>query len=328
LIAPEGVLTAINGAYLSDVGRKRLAEINCALPTEFSGADGVLRRTERQTVVHLHERYEDEKGMIYEMGIPICETGDKWHYNVMQKVPMTLDRENVMPGFIKKVREHVFNQMHDLLDAEDMNSALAKVGIESPNVHADAVKSFCDKKFGKQAVIRDLSDEEANRIAVTQGYNVVPGGVLSSAAWSNIKHYEVLKPAGQVTPSPKVWDGEGNPDAKPFTDWIPESHWTVGMMDVAWFAKRLARATFGDIEVRFCASAHHLAAASYGGRILTFNKLRLGNAWFDQGITGHVIALVIHELGHEYGSHLSEDYYEGLCKVGAMAYLEAKGGRL
>ena len=26
--------------------------------------------------------------MLYELGIPVVETGDKWHYSVRQKVPL------------------------------------------------------------------------------------------------------------------------------------------------------------------------------------------------------------------------------------------------
>jgi hypothetical protein len=40
-------------------------------------------------------------------------------------------------------------------------------------------------------------------------------------------------------------------------------------------------------------------------------------AFFEQGITA-VTQLVIHEYGHQYsGDHLSEEYHEGLCRLGA-----------
>ena len=59
-------------------------------------------------------------------------------------------------------------------------------------------------------------------------------------------------------------------------------------------------------------------AACYGSRRLDFNLLRLGHKWFEQGATEDVDALLIHEFGHEYsGDHLSSDYHEALCKLGA-----------
>jgi hypothetical protein len=51
---------------------------------------------------------------------------------------------------------------------------------------------------------------------------------------------------------------------------------------------------------------------------LDFNVGRLGWHWFEQGITPDVDALLIHEFGHEYcGDHLSSDYYDALCDIGA-----------
>src|SRR5262249_60712998 len=59
-------------------------------------------------------------------------------------------------------------------------------------------------------------------------------------------------------------------------------------------------------------------AACYGSGRLDFNLLRLGHKWFEQGATEDVDALLIHEFGHEYsGDHLSSDYHEALCRLGA-----------
>src|SRR5207248_288772 len=79
---------------------------------------------------------------------------------------------------------------------------------------------------------------EANKLAVSQGYTVVHGSMMSSAAWRNAKAANAILPAGHVTPGPKVWTGEDNPDAIPFQDWIQESKWTDGMREIAQFARR------------------------------------------------------------------------------------------
>src|SRR5258707_1055703 len=58
--------------------------------------------------------------------------------------------------------------------------------------------------------------------------------------------------------------------------------------------------------------------ACYGKGRLDFNVARLGNEWFERGATEEVDRLVIHEFGHEYsGDHLSEEYHEALCRLGA-----------
>jgi hypothetical protein len=77
--------------------------------------------------------------------------------------------------------------------------------------------------------------------------------------------------------------------------------------------------TVRQLKEGICATLHHLGGASYGvSGGLIFNKMRLGNKWFERGINEEVDALLIHEFGHEYcGDHLSEEYYEALCILGA-----------
>jgi hypothetical protein len=59
-------------------------------------------------------------------------------------------------------------------------------------------------------------------------------------------------------------------------------------------------------------------AAAYGAGRLDFNLLRLGHRWFEQGATEDVDRLLIHEFGHEFSpDHLSEEYHEALCRLGA-----------
>jgi len=58
--------------------------------------------------------------------------------------------------------------------------------------------------------------------------------------------------------------------------------------------------------------------ACYGAGRLDFNLVRLGHKWFEQGATEDVDRLLIHEFGHQYsGDHLSEEYHEALCRLGA-----------
>jgi hypothetical protein len=55
-----------------------------------------------------------------------------------------------------------------------------------------------------------------------------------------------------------------------------------------------------------------------GSGRLDRNLLRLGHKWFEQEARKEVDRLLIHEFGHEYsGDHLSEQYHEALCRLGA-----------
>ena len=221
--------------------------------------------------------------------------------------------------------------MHSQITVEDVNSEWVEAAVSSPECTAEAMQAYADVRFGKKRVSYDPSDPEANKIAVSNGYTVVHGGMLSSAAWKNAKTCNLIPPAGKVTPSAKVWSGEGNPDAAIFRDWIPESKWTTGMREIATFAQRFAGKVISrGIVVKFCATAHHLACASYGpSGELVFNKFHLGADWFEQGITEEVVQLLIHEFGHQYsGDHLSSDYHEALCRIGARIYALIEPGLL
>ncbi len=62
----------------------------------------------------------------------------------------------------------------------------------------------------------------------------------------------------------------------------------------------------------------HDFAACYGSRRLDQNLFRLAQKWFERGATEDVDRLLIHEFGHEpSGDHLSEEYHEALCRLGA-----------
>jgi hypothetical protein len=325
LIPPPGIVTVFNGLPL--VPRIPVAEFRVNLPTEMADADGFLRRKNRETTVRLYEPRPGECAMLYEMGIPVVETGDKWHYDIGQKVPVTLDRENVPPNFLKQVRVAVFNRMHSRLGAEDMNQDWVETSIASSDCQPDAVESYMNKRFGEKRVSFDPSDPEANKIATSQGFTVVHGSMMSAGAWSNAKVSNAIAPAGQITPSSKVWTGEDDPNAKTFTDWIPEEKWTKGMREVAEFARMVAaRVLSRQIRVKFCATAHHLGGASYGpSGDLVFNKFRLGADWFEHGITENVVSLIIHEFGHNMSlDHLSSEYHEALCRIGAKLFVLAR----
>jgi hypothetical protein len=317
VIPPTGIETTFNGVRLAPP--IQVGSVDGTLTTELSNEEGLLSRCRRMTKVELYEPRPGETASLYELGIPICETGDRWHYNVMQKVPLTLDRENVPDSFLGDVRLLAFNEKYIDLTEDDANREWVEISAANQRALPEAVRRYMDLRFGSRRVAYDPSDPEANKIAMAQGYTVVRGGMMNAGAWSNAKQADAIQPAGQVTPSSKVWSGEGKENATPFDDWITDTKWSPGMRLIADYSRTLAKHVMGvEITVKFCASAHHLVGASYGCRELVFNKFRLGNDWFEHGITEAVDALLIHEFGHEFASdHLSEEYYEALCKLGA-----------
>lgn len=313
LIPPPEVKTIFNGVPLKE--RPELESFEMSLSTEIADEEGMIRRTVRTTRVTVHEVLPGEKASIYEMGIPIVETGDRWHYNIGQKVPLNADRDNVTPAYLQSVRVEVLNRMQARITKEDSTSSWVRDASADENVSKEAVEKVVTLRFGEKRVIFDPSDPEGTKIAMSQGYTVIPPGSLSGEEWKNVKRHEVARPAGQVTPSPKPF----SPDGKPLRLLEAEEH-TAGMRKIAGYAQKLAELLFGhSIAVKFASDKSWPFNATYGGAELTFNVAHLGTFWFDRSIKDdEVNKLLIHEFGHNFsGDHLSDDYHRGLSRIGA-----------
>lgn len=313
LIPPLGVTTTINDEKLAQRDPVRVLTVK-DLATVIDDGDGNLRKSGRTCAVSLYDPLPGETPTIYEMGIPVVETDLRWHVDVAQKVPLNFDRDNVTPSYLRRLRVEVTNGTHDLLTREDVTSTWVKEAMEDERVEPEALRDVFVKRFGEKTVIHDPSDPEANAIAMSHGYTVIPGGALSKQAWANVKEAELVRPAGQVTPSPKVLTG---PDGAPP---IEEAKLTPGMRSVMAYARALAEELMGrpiTVVVDKGEIWDHWAAA-YGGGQLRFNLTKLGHRWFNEPDQGAVDALLIHEFGHETESdHFSHRFIDACCKLGA-----------
>lgn len=316
LLPPSGCATIFNGEKISY--RKPLREIEVTLPTEIADAEGNLRRSARKTKIEVVTLLPGEVPTIFEMGIPVVglsQGGDKWHYNVMQKVPLNSDRDNVTPSYLQEVRTLVLNEMYRELTPEDASNFAVRDALADEKVSKEAVETVMTLKFGTKRVISDPSDPEANNIAVLQGYTVIPPRSFSKDEWENIRKYEAAKPAGQVTPSPGIQVSANGEDIK----LVPPEKWTEGIKSIVAYAKDLAQELLGrSISVRVASKVTWPYAAWYGGGELTFNLGRLGHSFFNEGLGEKVDRLLLHEFGHEkVSNHLSEEFHEELCRLGA-----------
>lgn len=328
LIPPAGVRTIINGAELEP--RTPYKTIEAVLPTEVLGPEGVLRATTRKCEVEFH-RVQGEVATLYEMGIPVVALGgdEPFHINVQQKVPLTMERDNVRPAFLRKVRALVLEHAFQAIEGD--TAAAPWVTEALPRVPAEAVRHVVQERFGERAVIADPSDREGENIAKAEGYTVVHGGALPKDAWEAVRKAEALKPAGQVTPSPKPFSADGK--ALVF---IPSEQWTSGMFAFAELVNRVIDATDHPrwVQVEFTADATWSCAGAYVCKrtkpdedgLFVVNIGRLGKDFIDaQQRREDRIRLVIHELAHEYGHHLESGYHRALERIGACLVEVALG---
>lgn len=313
LIPPANIETFYQGVAVP--WYEKAAELNdIRLPTEVSDTDGYLRKAWRSTSLEVYRPQQGEPAMLYEMGIPVVETGDKWHINVTQKVPLNFDRDNVPPAYLSRVRAAVIELMSGELDSDDANSAWVRDAFQrhGDTMPKDVVSRLLDLRFGKKRVSFDPSDPEANSLAVMGGYVVVHGPQLSKSEWDVARAADAIKPAGQVTPSP-------NPNGKDDLKKIPPEKYTAPMKAFVSYAQRVARRILGaEVSVTIANDVTWGFYGAYAPGHLTVNAARFGHAWFEGSIC-QINDFLIHEYGHHYArDHLSHEYHDALCRLGGQ----------
>lgn len=313
LLTPQGIETTFNGKWL--MPRKPLAKLAATLTTEQSNGEGILRRVKRGTSVNVVEPREGEEPMLYELGIPVMPLECKWHVDVQQKVPLTMERDAVPVSFIKEINVLLLNELNTELSHEDATANWVRDGAGNKLAKPEAVTKVMDLRFGEKRVAYDPSDKEANLTAASQGYTIVHGGSLSKSEWANVRTHEAIKPAGQVAPTYQPYGAGGEPAV-----FVPESDWSAGMQNIARFIEIIARRTIDKfVVVRFEKGRKaDRFSANYGHQCLTWNLDKVGKAVFDRGRSDPWLnEIIIHELAHQFGGHLTEEFDDALARIGA-----------
>lgn len=325
LIAPKGIQTSLylDGSIEELPTREPIATFEATLQTELAEGDGVIRKTKRKTTVAVYEPAPGETASLYEMGIPVVETEDRWHVDVGQKVPLNVDRDNVPPAFLRDVRALVLNAMAAHLTAEDASATWVSEAIEDELVDGDAVNAVLDRRFGAQRVVVDPSDLEANRIALSEGYTVIPSNTFSRDGWKNVRRFEAVLPAGKVTPSPKPFSPDGTP-----LNLIAREDMTVQQREFADECALLHKRLIGrDLSVEL---TNEPGWGFNGCYSRTASRMIVNMASVAPSLDNeNTLSTVLHEFGHFYGDHLTHAFDDGIARVAARLVLitrkEARG---
>src|SRR5271168_1025787 len=83
LLLPDNPTVTFNGDLL--LPRKPLRTFEASLETPVADDQGVMKLRVRKIVVGIYEPLPGETPSLYEMGLPVVETGDKWHVSIAQK---------------------------------------------------------------------------------------------------------------------------------------------------------------------------------------------------------------------------------------------------
>jgi hypothetical protein len=317
IIPNESVAVTFNGQPIE--ARKPVVSFEVVLPTIKANEQGELVGTKRKTTVNLHTVREDEEASVYELGIPVVTTGDLYHYDVRQKVPLSLNRDNVPPKFLKLLRAAALDHTHQLLSQEEVTAPCVRDAMETAS--HEAVRSVLDKAFGEKRAIADPSDREAENRLKGEGYVIIPGNSFSKEAWHNIKAADAAQAAGKIRPTPKPY-GDRGPEVR----LLDSKRLTPAMKLVEEYATLVAWKVIGcKLTVKWVNDMRVNFNACYGSRgsgqgTLDLNVARLGFKWFNRppATTWEIESLLIHEFGHhKANNHLSDDYFDALTEYGA-----------
>lgn len=184
-IPPNGIKYTVNGERI--VAPVMLREITAALATEYEDEEGRYRTTRRTTTIGVFEEPFGGKAMIYEMGLPIVETGDRWSYDIRQRVPMNMDRDNVSAAFLRDVRAEVLNAMAPQVEVEVISDAWVRDGMSDERIATEAVQRVISTRYGDRVAVGVPGDAKSREEAISRGYRVVTGSEMSEAEWDAVR---------------------------------------------------------------------------------------------------------------------------------------------
>jgi hypothetical protein len=203
LIPPKDVVTTFNGVELAH--RAPDLRFDTRLRTPRDG-----RNEPRKTEVRLYNVAAGEQAWIYEMGIPVVElSDDKWHINVMQKMPVGRDRDNVNPSYIGDVRVAIFNQFYTKLSPQDASLLSIQAAASHSKSKTDAVKANLVARFGEKYALEDPTDPGSKEEFVSQGGTVIQRNDLSPEMKKRLRKIKddknprksFVKRTGDITPT-------------------------------------------------------------------------------------------------------------------------------
>lgn len=311
MIPPVGKRTMVNG--LEVFPRTPVTSFDHVLMTEIAGEDGTLKETYAYCKIGVHEVLPGETAHLYEMGIPVVETGDRWHVDIGQKVPLNMERDNVRPNYLADVRAATANHTMEMLTEADANAPWARDAMSHHECKPDTVKRLVELRFGDKVVVHDPNDQEANQKAASHGYVVVTSSQLSGVEWNAVRNAGAIPAAGTVFPTPKPFTPGGRE-----LKMIAPDEYTCGMTRFARLAHDLAEALTGQkFLIQFANDRGWPHEGCIGGGAIIVNH---APDWYDDPATEPQIEFLIHELAHtKESNHLSDRYHDALCKFGARA---------
>ena len=285
------------------------------LPTVTqNGPNEPLRTTQRRTDIRFFEPVApDGEKWIYEMGIPVQTINCPWDIDVMQKIPMSQQRNAVSEAYLNRIYAETLNTIHGMLEQDEFGSEWVKRAVEHPHIKSEAVKATVRGRYGSSKAVFATLDQDANRRASDNGYGVINPGGLSKREIKAFQEHAGVRDSSEVfpTPPPPRTDYAPAPGSNEerFAEWVVEMAGYCHLAATVRYFREPSNDRLADCSV------------STATPILRFNTAHLDEEFFQPPyVSVRHWDLLLHELGHalsERSGH-GEAWGEGVSKAGAL----------
>ena len=300
------------------------ATSNVSLQTEIQDArGGPLRKTQRRTEIHFVEPQDANGGKwLYEMGIPVQRIECPWDIDVMQKIPMSQQRDAVSEAYLNRIYAETLNATHGKLERDEFGAQWVKRAIEHPQINPEAVKATVKGRYGSSKAVFATLDRDANMRADAAGYGVANPGGLSQKEKEALRKHASVRDADEVflTPPPPRSEYEAEPGSNQalFAKWVTEIAGYCGLNATVRYFNEPNNKRLADCQVSTTAPT------------LRFNEAHLGEKFFRPPYesTEHY-DLLLHELGHALANQSGhgEAWGDGVSEAGALIAVRMLQGR-
>ena len=306
-LVPKGIIFKVNGQIYDY--KKPDYNAEAVLTTEIED-NLILKRTKRKTAIYIHQK--QEQAYLYEMGIPVQKIDCDYDIDIQQKIPLGVDRESVLPSFLKEIFTIVLNTTYEHVETKDSSNLWIRTGMTGKDIIPEAVKNIITKRFGDKVLVGNPFDRNSNDEAISEGYEVLRATAMSKDEWDVVKKHSPIE-------STTTMFGKGFTDATTITNL---SHEQIIVKELA---QRIAQRFMGiTLKVIFLESPTATVVADYSTKVLRFNVSKLPNDFFEQPINNpKVYNLLLHELGHHNGQHTEKSYHQLITKLAGELIVEA-----
>jgi len=250
------------------------------------------------------------------MGIPVVElSDDKWHINVMQKMPVGRDRDNVNPSYIGDVRVAIFNEFYTKLSPQDASLLSIQAAASHPKSKTDAVKANLTARFGEKFALEDPTDPGSKEEFVSQGGTVIQRNDLSPEMKKRLRKIKddknprklFVKRTGELTPTDLNIELDKVVDPEDYDD---DTRNYVAMVERV--APRLINRT---VKVKVINDDEQGIRGCYEYET---GIMHVNLAYQDTGNPADNYELMVHELAHNTlnsNAHLKDIFYRTVQKI-------------